>query len=615
MARVRLFVFLLVAATGVGALAMWKSRQRPVVEVVTAQRAALAATLSATGFVETTEVTVTSKVTGRIAAILVDEGDAVRRGQPLIRLDTPDLAANLQAAQSGTAAAQSQSRAAGDVVDLTALQVPTRVAQAQAAADAARAQLEKLQRGARPEEIGEVRATAQWASAKLATAQVQLGKAQVALEQQKALSDAQLKQAQAALSAAKAKEEQVLKGARPQEIAQAQARLRDAQARRRWAEREWERMQQLYSQGAIPKQQLDQAEVALETAQQTEAQAREDLDLIRAGARDEEKKVARAEVEAAEAKLREAHAAADAVRLREREVESAQAHVNETEAELKVAEAKVRLIVAKSRREDVEAARAQVRQATGALNEARTAVKQIAVRRSEQAAAQAQAQQAAARTRAVAADQRESVIVSQIDGVVARKLADAGEVVTPSSPLLPGTELLRIVDLNDRWVVAEVDAEDLAKVSVGQQVDVTTEAYPSRTFKGQVREIGATAEPKPGGRSRAKIVRVKIDLLGERHSVRSLPPAPELKPGLEVDVKAQTTLDSNALLIPNDAIISDGGKSHVFVVVDNQVQRRDVQMGKRNSSRTEIINGLKEGDKVVVKGKESLKDGMMVEIK
>lgn len=606
MARVRLFVFLTVLATGVGAWAIWKSRQRPAVEVVTARRAALSATLSATGFVEATEVTVTSKVTGRIAEILVDEGDVVRRGQTLIRLDTPDLAANLQAAQSGQSAAQAQTRTAAEVASLTALQVPTQVTQAQAALDAARAQLEKLQNGARPEEIQEARAAAQQASAGRAAAQVQLSRAQVALEQQKALSEAQLKQAQAALDAARAKEEMVLKGARPQEVAQAQARLRDAQARRRWAEREWERMKQLFSEGAIPKQQLDQAETALETAKEAETAAREDGDLIRVGAREEEKRMARADVEAAEARLREAQAAAEQIRLREREVEAAQAQVAAAEAALKTAEAKVRLVEAGARQEDIAAARAQMRQAIGALNEARTALKQIAVRRSEHAAAQAQTQQAAARVKAAAADLRESLIVSPIDGVVARKLADVGELVTPMTPLFPGSELLKLVDLNHRWITAEVDAEDLAKVFVGQNVAVTTEAYPYRAFKGRVREIGAMAEPKPGGRTRAKIVRVKIDLLD---------PAPELKPGLEVDVKAHTTLDTNALLIPNDAVITDGGKSQVFVVVHDRVQLRDVQLGKRNPTRTEIIKGLRAGERVVVKGKEGLRDGMAVEVK
>jgi RND family efflux transporter MFP subunit len=606
MARARLFVFLIVIATGVGALAMWKSRQRPEVEVVTARRAALSATLSATGFVEATEVTVTSKVTGRIAEIMVDEGDTVRRGQTLIRLDTPDLAANLQAAQSGQSAAQAQTRTAAEMVNLTASQVPTQVTQAQAALDAARAQLEKLQHGARPEEIQEARAAGQQASAGLSAAQVQLSRAQVALEQQKGLSEAQLKQAQAALSAARAKEEMVLKGARLQEIAQVAARLRDATARRGWAEREWERMKKLFSDGAIPKQQLDQAETALETAKEAEIAAREDLDLIRAGARDEEKKMARADVEAVEARLREAQAAADQVRLRQREVEAAATQVAEAEAALKTAEAKVKLVEAGARQEDIEAARAQARQAMGALNEARAAVKQIAVRRSEQAAAQAQTSLAAARVKAAAADHKESIIVSPIDGVVARKLADVGELVTPMTPLFPGSELLKLVDTSKRWGIAEVDAEDLAKVSVGQNVDITTEAYPSRVFKGRVREIGATAEPKPGGRTRAKIVRVKIDLVD---------PAPELKPGLEVDVKARATLDSNALLIPNDAIVTNGGKSQVFVVVNDRAQLRQVQLGKRNPTRTEITKGLREGDRVVVKGKEGLRDGVAVEVK
>lgn len=599
------YLFLLLLLLGVSAF-VFKSRRIPEVRVSVVRRTTLSADLSATGFVEAPEVTISSKVTGRVAQVRVDEGDTVRRGDVLLVIENQESKAMLKAARGGESAASSHAEAVGNEVAAAREEAPAQVGQAQAAVAEAEAQLSRLRHGSRPEEIREAHATLDQAREGVRLAGAQLAASQTALDQQQRLSQAQIRQAEAVLAAARAAEEQVQSGLRPQEKSQAEAALREAKSRRVLAEKEYQRISSLHTSGAVSKQQLDQAEAAYEVSRETEAQAQERLSLAQEGSRQEERAVSKAQTEAAEARLNEARAAADQVQVRRREVEAAQAQVAQAEASLRATAARVKLVEEGARPEDIAAARARALQARAALRQARASLSHVSAKASERRAAQAQSLQAAAQGEQASIQLKETVIRSPLDGVVSRRLIDAGELVVPSSPLLPGTELMRLVDPTKRWVMTEVEAEDLGKVRSGQKVEVTAEGYPGRAFPGTISWVGATAEPKPGGRTRARIVRAKVSLLTA---------AAELKPGLEVDVSARATLSETSLLVPNDALLHNGeGESYVFTVRDNRVSRRVLKTGKRNDLTSEVLSGVSEGERVVVRGKEGLRKGMRVEV-
>jgi len=581
------------------------SYRRPKVSVTEARRSKLSDALSATGFVESTEITITSKATGRVTDIRVDEGDTVRKGDVLIVLEADEYDAAKDTVSAGRDAAESHVSAASLNAVASVREAPAQVERACAAVSEAEEQLNRLRRGSRREEIQEARAALEETAARVKLAQIQLAAAQVALEQQKKMSAAQTAQAEAALRSARSAEEETVSGLRPQEVAQAESALTDARTRRELAQKDCDRVSRLFAQDAISRQSLDHAESALQVSRQVETQAQEQLSLAREGARTETKKVARAQVEMAEARLRETYAAADVIQVRQKEVEAATQQVRQAEAALRATSARTGLVEKGPRQEDISAASARYDQAKAGLSQARQSLTRASAQREEVNVARAQSRQAAASERQAAIQLKETVIRSPIDGIVSRRLVDIGELVTPTTPLLPGSELLKLVAPNNIWVIAEIDAQDIAKVSTGQSVEVTAEGYPGRVFMGVVKHISAVAEPKPGGRTRARIVRAKIILSK---------PAGELKPGLEVDVRATTTGSTDALLIPSDAVMQDERGSLVSVVEGRSVRRREVQTGTDNGLTVEALSGLKEGEKVVVRGKERLVSGMRVKV-
>jgi multidrug resistance efflux pump len=99
--------------------------------------------------------------------------------------------------------------------------------------------------------------------------------------------------------------------------------------------------------------------------------------------------------------------------------------------------------------------------------------------------AEAQAEQAAAALKNAQLALDNAVIKAPGDGVVAVRSVDAGEGVTV------GQSLFNIVNLHDIWVAANIDEGDVGKITIGQTVDVTIDAYPGKTIKGEVSEVGA----------------------------------------------------------------------------------------------------------------------------
>jgi len=114
---------------------------------------------------------------------------------------------------------------------------------------------------------------------------------------------------------------------------------------------------------------------------------------------------------------------------------------------------------------------------------------------------------------------------SPIDGFVTVKSADIGEVLQAGSPVFT------VIDLNDIWLTAYINETDLGRVKLNQPVDVKTDTYHDRTYKGRISFISQEAEFTPKHiqttKERVKLVyRIKIDLAN---------PSLELKPGMPAD--------------------------------------------------------------------------------
>jgi cobalt-zinc-cadmium efflux system membrane fusion protein len=170
---------------------------------------------------------------------------------------------------------------------------------------------------------------------------------------------------------------------------------------------------------------------------------------------------------------------------------------------------------------------------------------------------------------------------SPIDGIVVERNATIGATV--------GTDasVFKIIDISRVWIDANVFEKDLPRVRNGQQVRVTTTAFPGTTFSGRVIFINSVVDPD------SRTVKVRTEV-----------PNPEgrLKPDMFANVEIITDVNSAAISVLQSAVLDDGGKSVVFVAEGNAYKPRQVQVGIKNGDRVEIVDGLKSGDRVVVKG-------------
>ena len=166
-------------------------------------------------------------------------------------------------------------------------------------------------------------------------------------------------------------------------------------------------------------------------------------------------------------------------------------------------------------------------------------------------------------------------------GQVVEKMAIEG------AQVMAGEPLYRIVDFSHVWVIAEVYEQDLPSVQIGLPVEVELDAFPSERFKGEVSFIypGLTKE------TRTAKVRVELDNPDGR---------------LKADMYAAVLLSADmaiaqVLAVPDSAILDTGKRQGVLLERgEGRYEPREVKIGRRADGYTEVMEGVSEGDKVVV---------------
>ena len=153
--------------------------------------------------------------------------------------------------------------------------------------------------------------------------------------------------------------------------------------------------------------------------------------------------------------------------------------------------------------------------------------------------------------------------------------------------VMPDTVLYNIADLSTVWVVADVFEYEADAVRIGQPAVLTLAYMPGRTFRGRVSYILPTIDPA------TRTVKVRIEF-----------PNPEflLKPEMYGEVEFQTG-GTRRLVVPQTAVLNSGDRQTVFVDRGNgYFEPRDVKTGAQNSGRTEILSGLRAGERIVISG-------------
>jgi RND family efflux transporter MFP subunit len=198
-----------------------------------------------------------------------------------------------------------------------------------------------------------------------------------------------------------------------------------------------------------------------------------------------------------------------------------------------------------------------------------------------------------------AARQTKGNVVAPIDGIVAMRNVNVGDLASDAAAAAP---IFRIVDNRLLNLTVTVSSADSGRIKVGQPVEFSVDSQPGRTFTGKVMYIN----PELSASDRS------LKVIAE---VRNVPES--LKGGLFAKGRIVTGNRAQVLQVPRSAIGSfdtQAKKGSMFVVENGVVRKRDIQSGSVTGDMVEIIAGLKAGEQYVVRGGFNLKDGDKVAV-
>ena len=349
------------------------------------------------------------------------------------------------------------------------------------------------------------------------------------------------------------------------------------------------------------------------------AQAQAELDLARAGSRVEEIGQGRARLAQAEAQLAEARAG-----NRLQEIEQAKAQVDAAASRVSLTSERVNRnrdlaaqgAIAQDKLDEVLAddrnAKASLREAQRRLSlleigsrseviaqrqatvaEARQALQQLekGSRPEEIAQRQAAVTGAQGELQGMQVKLEDTIIRAPFSGIVTQKYAQEGAFVTPttSASTTASATSSSIVGLaRGLEIVAQVPEVDIGQIKQGQQVEIVADAYPEQVFKGHVRLVSPEAVVEQNVTSFQ--VRIAIDT-GLK----------QLRSGMNVDVTFVGEALKDALLVPTVAIVTEKGKTGVLVPAqNNKPEFHPVTIGPSVQDQTQILSGLKQGERVFI---------------
>ena len=196
-------------------------------------------------------------------------------------------------------------------------------------------------------------------------------------------------------------------------------------------------------------------------------------------------------------------------------------------------------------------------------------------------------------------------IRAPFDAVVLTKNADIGDIVTPLGAAANAkAAVVTIADLNSLQVEADVSETNLGLVKVGQPCEILLDALPDSRFRGVVHTIVPTAD-----RTKATIM-VKVRFLDK--DPRILPEMRAKVSFLSRPVRPEEQKPRTA--VNRSALMSHGSNDTVFVIRGDRVVETLVKTGQELGEMIEILDGVKAGERVVVKPSGRLKNGSRIKI-
>ena len=224
-------------------------------------------------------------------------------------------------------------------------------------------------------------------------------------------------------------------------------------------------------------------------------------------------------------------------------------------------------------------------------------------------------------------------VYAPMDGTISMLLIEKGERVV-GTELMPGTEMLRVANLDRMEVLTEVNENDIVRVKLNDSAMIEVDAFPDRKFKGIVTEIANSATTTGLTTDQVTNFEVKILLLKESYNdlISEGKPQP-FRPGMSASVDIITESKTMVLTVPLQSVTmmadsllkadsistglsETGPKEVVFMVETGKVKTTPVKTGIQDNNYIEIISGLAEKGEVVTSPynviTKKLKNGSLV---
>ena len=208
-----------------------------------------------------------------------------------------------------------------------------------------------------------------------------------------------------------------------------------------------------------------------------------------------------------------------------------------------------------------------------------------------------------------------TVFRSPINGVATSVDIKVGETAISGTTNIAGSNLITVADPSSILVEVEVDEADIANVRVGQKADIFAVAFPDNALVGGVQSIATSAKRTDRRQGLSFTVKILLNGAGDIN----------IRPGMSCRAEIFTNVKGGTIAVPIEAIIfeevdsddsdvetdqepgsvsvsvsdSSGTKSHVFVMAEGEVIKRDVELGISNDQLQEIKAGLTVGDQVI----------------
>ncbi|MCL1142616.1 efflux RND transporter periplasmic adaptor subunit [Shewanella gaetbuli] len=188
---------------------------------------------------------------------------------------------------------------------------------------------------------------------------------------------------------------------------------------------------------------------------------------------------------------------------------------------------------------------------------------------------------------------KESQIVSPIDGVVAKRHVKQGNMVQEFD------KLFYVLNQDELYGIVHLPEQQLPNLQLGQHASVIQAQTNANEFDASVLRISPIVDAQSG------TFKVTLKIPNQNK---------KLKAGMFTRVELKYDTHNNVVTVPYNALINQDDTQAIYVIEDDKAQRREVQIGYRQNNTVEVTSGVIEGEQIVIRGQQNLKDQSLVEV-